>query len=99
MTVIIEPESDHDVDLSDEVVAASYERVKWVADNHTYRLFTWENDDPSWEPLLLDAFTASMLVKIHDAINSDNQAKMDRLIAKSRNSFGRVVEIGWSLVQ
>lgn len=43
--------------------------------------------------VLLDSFTASMLVQIHDALNEANRAKFDGL------SITKAVSVGWKLAK
>jgi hypothetical protein len=43
--------------------------------------------------VLLDHFTASMLVQVHDALSPENQAKFGAM------SLVRAVDVGWKVVQ
>lgn len=45
------------------------------------------------EGLLVDGFTASMLVQVHDALNEANRAKFLALPLR------RMVDVGWGLVK
>ena len=92
------PEDMPYVPASEEIVVASYAQVRWIVDNHAFRCFTWPNDPEGFEPLLVDGTTANMLVLIHDAICEENQAKMERLIAKHRAHFINLVEFSWKQV-
>ena len=43
--------------------------------------------------ILLDAFTASMLVKVYDKLNETNQAKFAQM------GLRQAVEIGWKVIK
>jgi len=74
---------------------ASLEALKAIVDEHQYRYFTWPNDEPEDEPLLIDAFTASAMMKIYDALNLTNQERFRTRLAKSRVGFGILVNFTW----
>jgi len=81
-------------DLRD-IVTASYEVLLAIASEHSFRCFTWSADEPDYEPLLVDVQTASAMVLVHDALNEGNQVKFEEEVAKSRGSFGRMVDFTW----
>lgn len=84
---------------TDEIKQASYDQVRRVITEGRYFYLVWENDPPEAEPILLDLFTASALVKIHDALNPENQAKVEEQIAASRAKFCRYVDFCWEHIR
>lgn len=90
-----EPENDFDIRLSD-IVAASFGTLAAIGRGKLgWRAFTWSNDATSFEPLIVDAFTASAMVQIYDALGGANQAKFKRMVGASRGSFARLMEFAW----
>ena len=78
-----------------DIRTATWDRLKAIVSEHQFRCFVWENDEPGFEPLMIDAFTANIMVQIHDAMNKKNQAKFERMVAAGRGSFARLVEFSW----
>lgn len=46
--------------------------------------------EPKVRRVLVDSFTASAIIRIYDAVNSDNQAKLARMIEHSPERLHRV---------
>ena len=64
--------------------APRIDRLRWVVQHH---------QAARMEGILVDATTAAMLVKVHDALNGANQAKFLGV------SIRRMVGIGWRCVK
>lgn len=58
------------------------DRLRWIKHHH---------QAAKTEGLMVDAFTAGMLVQIYDALNEENQAKFLGLPLR------RMVDVGWKL--
>jgi hypothetical protein len=60
---------------------------------------TWHFNDAhkdEFEPLLIDKISASMMIKLHDALEKpENQAKFQEWIGKGRGHFGKL----WEMIQ
>ena len=82
----------------EDIVTASYDALAAIVSEHQFRCFVWDTDDDTYEPLLIDAFTANVMVKAHDALSDENQAKFKRMIVADRSSFARLVDFTWSHV-
>ena len=80
----------------EDIVTATYDALATIVREHQFRCFIWDTDDDAYEPLLIDAFTANVMVKVHDALSSENQAKFERMVAADRGSFARLVNFTWS---
>lgn len=52
--------------------------------------------EPKVRRVLVDSFTASAIIAIYDAVNSDNQAKLERMIAHSPERLKRVAGFAFS---
>ena len=87
-------QNDFDIRPGD-IVTASFEKLATVAQDWAWRAFTWDKDP---EPVIVDAFTASAMVKVHDALGEANQAKFRRMIGAGRGSFVRLVDFTWQQV-
>lgn len=59
------------------------DRLRWIVYHHQCA---------RTEGKMIDAFTANMLVKVHDALKPDNQAKFLSM------PLARMIDVGWSLV-
>ena len=81
-----------------DIVTASYDALAAIVSEHQFRCFIWDTDDDAYEPLLIDAFTANVMVRMHDALSESNQAKFARMVAADRGSFARLVDFTWSHV-
>jgi len=57
--------------------------------------FTWKGKDRTF----VDATTASMLVRVHAALNPENQAKVEKMIAASKGHFLVLIDRCWQLVK
>lgn len=53
----------------------------------SYTELRWNEKD---EPIVLDLFTASAMVKVHDALKPENQTKFAEAISRSETSFLKV---------
>jgi len=73
---------------------ASMESIQKIVDEHQADELRW----PDGETLHVDAFTASMLVKVREKLRPDQQEKVDQLIAKSQAHFLKVVDTAWEAV-
>jgi len=51
--------------------------------------------DTGFEPLLLDRFTASNLLTLHNALGEENASKMREWVEKDRAHFGHIMESMW----
>lgn len=91
----IQIENDFELVPSD-IVIASFDALSKVSRDHSFRAFTWDNDD--LEPLLIDAFTASAMVQVHGALSEANQAKFRRMVEAGRGSFARLVDFTWKQI-
>lgn len=60
------------------------EKIRYVVEHHQASRI---------EGKLVDAFTAQMLVKVHDALKPENQAKFMAM------PFMKMVEIGWKCLK
>ena len=79
---------------------ASYAVVLEVLQHHQALYLQWAERPHGYDPLLLDAFTASALKTVHDAIQDQaNVAKFERMIAASRVQFGKIVDFCWTCVK
>lgn len=53
----------------------------------SYTELRWNEGD---KPIILDLFTASAMVKVHDALKPENQTKFAEAISRSEASFLKV---------
>jgi hypothetical protein len=47
--------------------------------------------------VLVDSFTASAILAVHDAANAENQAKISRMVAGTFDQFQRVATLAFKL--
>lgn len=73
---------------------ASLDALQRIVDDSTAGSLRWGDG----ETLVVDTFTASMLVKVHESLRPDLQEKVEGLIAKSQAHFLKVVDTAWSTV-
>ena len=79
----------------DDLAVASYRALKHVVDHHQFLALVWSSDNSDYDPLLIDAFTADAMVKVYDALSPDNKVKFERVVAKGRGPFYRLVDFTW----
>jgi hypothetical protein len=60
------------------------DRLRWIVHHHQCARV---------EGLMLDGFTASMLVQVHDKLNEENRAKFLSLPLR------KMVDVGWGVVK
>jgi hypothetical protein len=48
--------------------------------------------------VLIDVLTASMLIKVYDALNDANKIKFERMLL-TFNNFEKLIEFGWKQVK
>jgi len=69
------------------------EDVQWIVDNHQCRTFTWGSDEADYEPLLLDVFSAKVLMSCYCALEKSKTIdKFKRFITRDRNHFCYLVD-------
>lgn len=73
---------------------ASLDALQRIVDDSTAGEIRW----PDGDKLVVDTFTASMLVKVHEKLHPELQEKVEGLIAKSQAHFLKVVDTAWSTV-
>lgn len=74
---------------------ATYESIVKIVEEWGYRYLTWTDKDP----VLVDVTTARVLIKIHDAMSPEKQAKMESLIEIGPTNFINVVDVAWRCMQ
>ena len=97
-----------------DVVFASFERLRQIRTDHQFKAFVWPDEggfggDGTWtfneahrdafEPLLIDPTSASAMIVVHDTLNPKNQARFERLMAEDRGWFGMLFEFSWEHVR
>jgi len=95
-------------------VFASFDKLKQIVETHTSLSFVWPEEgefspNGKWrfnatyqgfQPLMIDPTTAQLLVLSHKALLTDStREKVERIIARSRGTFGTFVEICWRHVK
>ncbi|MEJ6846813.1 hypothetical protein V3589_11410 [Sinorhizobium fredii] len=55
--------------------------------------FEFNQRHAEFQPLLIDKVSASMMVKLHDALNAANQAKFEDWVGKDRGHFAALWEM------
>lgn len=55
--------------------------------------FEFNEDHQDFQPLLIDKITASMMLKLHDSLNNENQEKFKDWVSKGRGQFAFLWEI------
>lgn len=70
-----------------ELARPTVESLRSIVKNQGYKFFTWGNDRPDYEPLLIDMFSASAMVQVYDAMNAEHKAKFERMVKASRAQF------------
>lgn len=73
---------------------ASIDALQRIVDDSTAGEIRW----PDGDKLVVDTFTASMLVKVHEKLHPELQEKVSRMIAKSQAHFLKVIDITWETV-
>lgn len=96
MRNILEPFDGYELEPED-ITTASFDAIKAIADNHAYTCFVWPNDEPEFEPLLVDALTANAIITVYNAL-TEGKPKLERMIAKSRCNFVKIVDFCWNQV-
>lgn len=78
----------------EDVIGASYEALRQISEEETgYRAFVWLGEDPDkFEPLIIDQFSASIMIHVHDALSEKNQETFEALVSE-RGTFGMLVEL------
>lgn len=66
------------------------EQIRQNVKQNSYMELVWNEGD---EPIILDLFTASAMVQVHDALKPENQAKFAAAISRSQASFFKVHEM------
>ena len=88
------------IDALKEIMAVGPLRFVWPEECEEAKsggwMFNIDHDD--FQPLLVDAYTASMLVQIHDKLSPERQGRFADQLEKSRGYFGYWIESGWKLV-
>lgn len=92
---------------------ATYEALTKIATKGGGRPFVWpeegafsekgkwsfNEEHEEFEPLWVDPTTASLLVKVHDALNEVNAVRFAARLGESRGWFGGLVEHAWGRVK
>jgi hypothetical protein len=52
---------------------------------------------PKVHKVLVDSFTASAILAVHDAANAENQAKLQRMIAGTFDQFQRIAAFAFKV--
>lgn len=81
--------------ILDDAVEPSIENVRRIVTQHQYLTFQWEGRKTQ---VLVDAQSAILIVKVYDAVNEENKAKVERMIKKSKGSFVSLVSQLWKMV-
>ena len=79
---------EHTCIANKDKVAASYQAVLKIIEEHQWKVFTWEK---SKVEIFVDAFTAQYIKAVYDAISNDGKANMERLIKLGPNNFEKLV--------
>ena len=58
--------------------------------------FNFNAEHKDYEPLMIDTFSASHMVRAYDAVKESNQTKMSEWIGKSRAHFAKMHQISFS---
>lgn len=91
----------------------SFDAIRRIKDTHTASRFVWPDEGEFtasefkfnvkhkryFEPLWVDATTANLMVKVHDAVNEADQIKFRKMIAQGRGEFAAMVEFCWGVVK
>lgn len=89
-----------DVTVSaDSIAPASFDALKYVIEHRAYLCFTWPNDPPESQPLLVDMFTANAMLTVYRALSEANQEKFRRMVGESRARLGQLVDFTWKAVK
>lgn len=97
---------------TDKIVFASYEEVEKIAKTHAAVCFVWPDEGDfkgekwefnpehkgDFEPLLIDATTANVLVKVIAAVKPETAEILKGKISEGRGSFGWFIEKAWKCV-
>lgn len=83
----------------DEPMLASFDAIKQIVEERQFQFFTWPDEPKSKIPLLIDMTTASMLVKVHSALDDEARQKFEEWVAKSRKHFAKLVVTGWRAIK
>lgn len=78
-----------------KAAAGQHRKFVWP-DEGEFKGDTWIFNDEhagEYEPLLIDMITAKMMLKLHSALNPDNQAKFKTYVAKDRGYFGHIHQL------
>ncbi len=84
------------IDSEKPIRPTGIETVRAVVTGHSFATLTWGEKG---DKLVLDAVTANLLVKVHDASGDKTKAVFKRDIPKSRDHFLRLVDVAWKCVQ
>jgi hypothetical protein len=66
-----------------------------IVDNNTAKAIKFKDG----RTMKVDRVTASAVLKVHGALNGDNQKKLSDMAHKSKEHFGRVVDFAWKHVK
>jgi len=81
-------------ETDDKKPSASIAAIQRIVDEKSAGEIRW----PDGDKMVVDAFTASMLVKVHEALRPDLQEKVEGMISKSQAHFLKVIDVAWDAV-
>lgn len=88
-----------------KIVNASIHALRQIREEQQSALFVWPHegtfttnketfvftdDRQDFEPMLIDLFTASAILRVYQHVNDDNRAKFERMIKGSRGNFLKI---------
>lgn len=93
-------------------VFASFEQLEAIVADRTARQFVWPDEGSfdqagrfefndqldGFQPLLIDAFSADAMTKIHGALNAKNRATFELSVGRHRGEFAAMFEFAMDQV-
>jgi hypothetical protein len=74
----------------------SFEEVA-CPDEQTVAVWRFNQQHEGFEPLWIDPTTASLLLRLHDALSRvEVQERLRERVGRDRGTFGQIVELCWS---
>jgi len=73
--------------MATRYLVANIENIRKVKAECTAARFKWASEKKS---VLCDLFTASAIIAVYDALNDENKAKVERMVAASPMLFSKV---------
>jgi hypothetical protein len=79
----------------EQVEESVMHHLQKIVDGNTARAIKFKDG----KTMKVDKVTASAVLKVHGALNGDNQKKLSDMAHKSKEHFGRVVDFAWKHVK